>query len=341
LTLGFIMTDATEKIVMMNNAAYKVFSLTGEIGDMKTLEEKLGNNIELHKLHQKCLNERQPINVANVLYSGKYLSIRLMPIFMQEKAELIGVVILVEDITEAKILERSRDEFFSIASHELRTPLTAIRGNTSLIKDYYFDKLTDNDLKEMLSDIHESSIRLISIVNDFLDMGRLEQGRMKFNLTNFDIAKVVDSSLKDLASIIEQKQDKVISEIGENSTPLVYADPDKIKEIMINLVGNALKFTEHGSIIVKAEKSPEDEHKLKISVTDTGQGISKENQTLLFHKFQQAESNIMTRDGTKGTGLGLYISRLMIESMNGRIFLDKSEEKVGSTFAFTIPIAEG
>jgi two-component system, sensor histidine kinase and response regulator len=340
LTIGFIMTDASERIITMNNSAYKIFNLTGEVNDMKMLEERLTASVELHKLHQQCLVDRHQINATNVLYDNRYLSIKLMPIFMQENTELIGVVILVEDITEAKILERSKDEFFSIASHELRTPLTAIRGNTSLIKDYYFDKLTDKDLKEMLSDIHESSIRLIAIVNDFLDMSRLEQGRMKFNLINIDIVSLVDESLKSLMSIADQKQDQLISEITNNSVPDVLADRDKLKEVLINLIGNALKFTENGKIIISAKVIPQQEHRLKIFITDTGKGISKENQALLFRKFQQAEVNIMTRDGTKGTGLGLYISKLLIDGMGGEIYLEKSEEGQGSTFAFLLPIAK-
>jgi PAS domain S-box-containing protein len=338
LTIGFVMTDASERIITMNSSAYQIFDLKEEILEMDVLETKLKSSVDLHALHLQCLNERRPIQSTNVLYDKKYLKIRLMPIFMPENSELIGTVILVEDITEARVLERSRDEFFSIASHELRTPLTAIRGNTSLIQDYYYDKLTDKDLKEMISDVHESSIRLIGIVNDFLDMSRLEQGRMKFNISAFDLPKIIGSSVKDLEPISAGKSIPILTEIPEN-LPQVTGDPDKIKEVLINLIGNALKFTEQGSVTVKAGISDQDCRKIRVSVIDSGRGISKENQILLFRKFQQAETNIMTRDATKGTGLGLYISKLMIESMNGSIYLEKSEENVGSTFTFTIPLA--
>src|SRR5213075_2929978 len=97
------------------------------------------------------------------------------------KTEAIGTAILVEDVTEERVMARSKDEFFSIASHELRTPLTAIRGNTSLIQQYYKAQLKDGQLNEMVGDIHESSLRLIEIVNDFLDASRLEQGKMQFH----------------------------------------------------------------------------------------------------------------------------------------------------------------
>src|SRR5207244_599033 len=126
----------------------------------------------LKSLIRECITTKKLITLKEVPLQNHFLKIVLTPIL--EKEEALGVVILADDITEAKIIQRSRDEFFSIASHELRTPLTAIRGNISLIQQFYGDTFKDKELVAMLSDVHESSLRLISIVNDFLDTSRLE-----------------------------------------------------------------------------------------------------------------------------------------------------------------------
>jgi signal transduction histidine kinase len=199
----------------------------------------------------------------------------------------IGTVVTVDDITEQKALQRSRDEFFSIASHELRTPLTAIRGNTSMIQDYFPKALADPDLKSMIDDIHESSVRLITLVNDFLDTSRLELGKIKFDIKPVNVPE--------------------------------------------------LKFTEAGSVTIAVRQNGT---QCEMRVTDTGKGIPLDSQSLLFRKFQQASNNILTRDSTRSSGLGLYISKLIINGMNGAIELESSVENQGSTFLVSLPVAE-
>ena len=124
----------------------------------------------------------------------------------------------------------------------------------------------------------------------------------------------------------------------KESIPAVWADKDRVKQVLINFIGNGLKFTKQGGVFV--DLVVEENGCVKVSVTDTGIGIAEENQQLLFRKFQQAESNIHTRDTTKGTGLGLYISKLITEGMGGNIALEKSEVGKGSIFSFTLPVAK-
>lgn len=240
-----------------------------------------------------------------------------------------------EDISIERNLERSREEFFSIASHELRTPLTAIRGNTSMIHDQYWNKLPNDDIKEMISDIHESSTRLIEIVNDFLDTSRLEQKRMNFNFEVIDLVEVAESVMKEY--IVTGSQQKIQLEVIKPDPPLpkVLADRNRTKQVLINLVGNALKFTEAGSVIISFKIEG---HTVKTLVADTGKGISEESQKFLFKKFEQAGTTVLTRDSVRGAGLGLYISKLIIEQMKGHIGIDSSQLGVGTTFGFSLPI---
>lgn len=119
--------------------------------------------------------------------------------------------------------------------------------------------------------------------------------------------------------------------------PSAYADKDRVGEVLLNLLGNAIKYSEKGTVTVQASLL---QGFLKVSVTDAGKGISPEQQSLLFRKFQQAGKSLLTRDTTRATGLGLYISKLLTEQMGGQIFLEKSEPNVGSTFSFTVPIQQ-
>jgi len=268
--------------------------------------------------------------------SRAYLRIVSAPIINSD-GSMPYVVAIFEDITKERDMERSRDEFFSIASHELRTPLTAIRGNTSMIKQYYADSLKDPELKEMIDDIHESSIRLIDIVNDFLDTSRLEQRKVKFEAEELNLAEVAKNVIKEYSLTgLKQKVHLRIEE-PKPDLPNVWADKDRTKQIIINLVGNALKFTLDGSITISFEK---DGDFVKTYVKDTGAGMDEDAQAKLFRKFEQTNKKILTRDSVQGTGLGLYISKMIVEQMGGHIKLESSKLGQGTVFSFTLPITK-
>lgn len=242
-----------------------------------------------------------------------------------------------EDISEERKLERSREEFFSIASHELRTPLTAIRGNTEMIKSYFGEKLNDPDLKEMIDDIHVSSVRLIRIVNDFLDTSRLEQSRMKFVLNAFDIEEMAQEAVKQYQVTSSRKKVMLAVRPSDHPMPLVYADSDRTRQVLINLIGNALKFTEQGAVTISFHL---EDNFVKLLVSDTGRGIAPDAQERLFRKFEQSGATVLTRDSVQGTGLGLYISKMIVEQMNGQVKLESSTPDKGTTFSFSLPIAK-
>jgi signal transduction histidine kinase len=219
----------------------------------------------------------------------------------------------------------------------LRTPLTAVRGNSDMILNYYPEQLKDPGLKEMVVDIHESSTRLISIVNDFLDMSRLEQGKFVFKTQPFDVGSMVQQVLREYD--VTGSRRKLYMKFEPTRKPLsaVLADPERSRQILINLLGNAVKFTEKGGITVTAEPKG---RMMSISVTDTGKGIPVESQHLLFRKFQQASNSILTRDSTQSTGLGLYISKLLAENMGGRLYIERTEVGKGSTFTLELPLTD-
>lgn len=331
LSLGFIMTDTKEKVIVMNPVAQNILRLTTPIPSLTEVESILDGAIDLRKWNKECLRERKFFNFKEIYFNSRFYHIILGPISVGNEA--IGTVILIEDITQAKLLERSKDEFFAIASHELRTPLTAIRGNTSLIQEYFSDKLKDPDLKEMISDMHASSIRLIEIVNDFLDVSRLEQGKVDFKKEKFDLSALINENLEELE--VKAREKGLYLKFDGPKISEISSDKDRVKEVIINLVGNGINFTEKGGVTISLKK---DIGYMKVIVSDTGTGISKVNQNLLFKKFQQAGERVLVRDVTKGTGMGLYISKLLVEGMGGKIWVEKSEVGKGSTFAFSLPL---
>ncbi|MEK7558284.1 MAG: PAS domain S-box protein [Patescibacteria group bacterium] len=336
LKFGFIVADPAHRILLKNQAVAKILGIPEESVTMVKISGILEGTVNLLERSERCIAEKQNFDLPEVLFGSKFLKILISPIVMiRDHNEVIGYVLLLEDITEAKILERSRDEFFSIASHELRTPLTAIQGNASMLLDFYADKIKDPEVKQMLGDISTAGHRLIKIVNDFLELSRFEQKRMKFEAKPFAVHDLADEVVKELKGLADKKGLELRFDPPAVSPPNVLADRDKIKEVLINLTGNAINYTKTGSIVIGLELVGK---MLKVKIKDTGIGISPVNQGLLFRKFQQA-GDVLARDVTQGTGLGLYISKLIIEAMGGVITIDESIPGKGSTFSFSLPIA--
>lgn len=337
LPLGFFIIDTSHNILILNPAMEDILDYAPKRWKFDILAKLLKkSSVDLKDLCAHCRGDKNSFGLDEVPYNNKILRIISVPIILPEKNEVIGTAVVIDDITEAKLLERSKDEFFAVASHELRTPLTAIRGNTSLIQQYFSDKVKDSDLEEMISDIYSSSIRLIDIVNDFLDVSRLEQGKIEFNKERVDIPTLVAEISRELEAKVKEKNLYLKVEIEDKDLPQAIGDKGRIKQILVNLLGNSINFTNRGGIEIKVSKNKKF---VKVGVSDTGRGILVQNQRLLFKKFQQAGERVLARDVTQGTGMGLYISKLLCEGMGGKIWVEKSEAGKGSTFAFEIPIA--
>ena len=254
------------------------------------------------------------------------------PIF-EEDRRVNGAIIVFRDIEKEREVERMKDEFVSITSHELRTPMTAISGFTSMILNGVYGPVNKN-LKEPLGYITEGADRLIKLIIDMLDTSRIEAGRLKFELTPLDPGKLVNEATKGLGPVAQEKGISI--SFKEVKVPPVQADAGKVKQILDNLIGNSLKFTDKGGSITVS--LAQDGNFVKIYVTDTGIGITEEDQKKLFEKFVQIASQENGRP--KGTGLGLYISRELARKMGGELWIESSQVGKGSTFAFSLPLAD-
>lgn len=335
LSVGFILVDQSLNIFTANGSSTKILFKDGPPHQVtfSAISGRLKNSIDLELEVKKCIKEKKIIDFKEIRFGTFFLRIILTPISLGET--IIGCAILIEDITEEKVIARSKDEFLSLASHELRTPLTAIRGYASVLEQSGLLK-KDPQVKNAVGVIDNSVVRLINIVNDFIDVYELEQQDMIFKKDKVDMPALITKVLKEYKALAEEKN-LYLKFTGNQQTPKVLGDFNRIRQVIANLISNGIKYTNTGGIDIGIKK--EDKF-LRIVVSDTGTGIKPELQKFLFRKFQQAVENIYTREGVqKGIGLGLYIAKLMVEGMGGKIQLDSSNKEKGSAFSFTLPYA--
>jgi len=264
--------------------------------------------------------------------------------FYHNNGTLIGVFIFMHDITAllkakeiAEQSSRAKSEFLSNMSHEIRTPMNAIIGMTSIGKS-----ADDAErMKYCFSKIEAASNHLLGIINDILDMSKIEAGKFELSEEEFDFEKMLQMLVNVINFRVDEKHQKLTVHIEKDIPATLIGDSQRLAQIITNLLGNAVKFTpEHGSINLDARLLREDGDNsvIQVSVTDTGIGITPEQQTRLFQSFQQAESSTTRKFG--GTGLGLSISKRIVEMMGGRIWVESEPDK-GSVFSFTVQMKSG
>jgi signal transduction histidine kinase len=267
---------------------------------------------------------------------GKFSSeiIELLKTFATQSALAIQNARLFREIADkSRQLEAAsqhKSEFLANMSHELRTPLNAIIGFSEVLTEHMFGELNEKQ-DEYLKDIYASGQHLLSLINDILDLSKIEAGRMELELADFDLPQAINNALT-LVRERAGRRDIALHQAGDQRLGQIRGDERKIKQVLLNLLSNALKFTpEGGRVEVRAGIV---DGRAEISVTDTGVGIAPEDQEAVFEEFRQVGT---AAKQAEGTGLGLALSRRFIELHGGRIWV-KSQVGVGSTFTFTMPL---
>ncbi len=367
---GMIMVDTSGKIVLVNQLIESLFGYSRA--------ELLGQQIEIlvplpfrkeHPHYRATYFAQQ--TKSRIMGKGRELcglhkdgheisiEVGLNPIETQEGLFILASIV---DITERKATEeqlqknaealeqknkelvvardqalaavKTKSAFLSTMSHEIRTPLNGVIGMTDLI----MDTALDIDQQEMVQTVKNSGEFLLKTINDILDFSKIEAGKLDLEVIDFDIRLALDEVIDILAGKANQKNIELIGVVHANIPKQLRGDPGRIRQILFNLIGNAIKFTEQGEIVVRVELVDEQAEGpvLKFSVTDTGIGIPSAAQEGLFQSFTQADSSTTRKFG--GTGLGLAICKQLVTLMHGEIGVTSQEEQ-GSIFWFIIPLA--
>ncbi|WJW76145.1 ATP-binding protein [Thiohalobacter sp. IOR34] len=255
---------------------------------------------------------------------------------LRETLEAVEIQNVELDLARKRALQASRDktEFLASMSHEIRTPMNGLLGFVDLL----LRTPLNEEQRDYTTTIRKSATNLLVIVNDILDLSKIESGKLSLEVAPFDLREALEDSVDLMAPVAHQKGLELVLLIYGDVPLQLYGDSNRIRQVLLNLVGNAIKFTSSGSVVVRVmleddADCPSDHTSLRISITDTGIGMTDEQQSRLFQAFSQADASLTRRFG--GTGLGLFISRRLIEQMGGSIGVE-SQPAEGSTFWFTL-----
>ena len=335
---GIITIDSLGKVSSFNLAAERIFGYTSA--------EVIGNNVRMlmpepHRAnHDGYLHNYMTTGIARIIGIGREvegqrkdgslfpMDLAISEISDQGRRMFIG---LVRDITERKRVDRMKTEFVSTVSHELRTPLTAIRGSLGLITGGVLGALPEQ-VKSMLTIASNNTERLLMLINDILDMQKIEAGKMAFRFENFALMKLLESAIADLSTYGDQHKVRFVINHRVDDAH-VFADYDRLMQVLANLMSNAAKFSPTGST-VEISVARHNEGRLRVSVSDVGPGIPEDFKSRIFSPFSQSDSSDTRFKG--GTGLGLAITKAIVERHGGNIGF-VSRVGIGTTFYVELP----
>ena len=350
---GLLVTDTRGRITRFNPALKAMFDLK-EV-DLKGKQLSDYFPPELAVLVEKTASSTGTAIAAEVELVNNRAGQALATSAIQEAdrdevEQCLGAVILIRDVTVEREVDRMKTEFLATVSHELRTPLTSVLGFASIIKEKLEEVIFPNLPKENsklqkawkkvgtnINIIVSEAERLTTLINEVLDIAKMEAGRVEWHVELTDPIEILERAIAATSSLLENSHLRLIEQFPPEF-PQILADRDRLMQVVINLISNAVKFTERGTVTCRATiaNSEGGSDALVVSIIDTGIGIALEDQSKVFERFKQV-GDILT-DKPKGTGLGLPICKQIVEYHGGQIWVE-SELGKGSTFCFSIPIA--
>lgn len=329
MTDGLITLDSHGSVILYNPQAQEL------LGDCEILQERKRfadclNFAEIDSLYKQVIADKIP-REGTVVNNQKTLSVRLAPLFKPDKEDLLGVVIVLQDITKERRLEEMRKEFVANVSHELRTPISLIQGYTEAIIDGVADESRQRE--SFLRVILDETQRLKRLVDDLLELSRLQTGAIEINKEWVNLESLCSRLQEKFAAVLKDTGLGFKCEIGEGAQE-VWADRFRMEQVLINLINNAIRYAQKGLLIIKSSK---DEKGYVIEVRDTGIGIPQDDLPNIFERFYRTDKSRSRESG--GTGLGLSIVKNIVEAHGGKITAE-SKEGEGTRFKIFLPLKE-
>ncbi|HUU96719.1 MAG TPA: ATP-binding protein [Phycisphaerae bacterium] len=334
---GVVVTDAEFRITDINPLAARILKVDPEHAKEKHFLEVVKSDRLFALIKQAAESGRPPAieEGKDVLSLGdgeraRHFLFDVAPV-LSEGGGMIGVVLLLRDVTRLKELDRLKSEFVMTASHELKTPLQSLGMSIALLEEGAADQFNERQ-RELLATAQEELKRLKALISDLLDLSKIEAGRVEMELESAAPGPLIDQALSVLHEQARQQQVELVA-TAPGGLPNVWADPNKITWVLTNLISNALRYVDrHGHIRVAAERVGQRVH---LSVSDDGEGIPPEYQSRIFDKFVQVKS----AKSVGGSGLGLAICKEIVRAHKGTIWVDSTPGE-GATFTFTLPLAD-
>lgn len=328
---GLIVFDPEDVVTYINPAATMLAGLTPSafLGKSTPLWEMLAMMPE--DGFAPAIDGSQVREVRLEVPAHRIMDVRTDPV-LDDQGGYLGYVATLHDVTAEREIGQMKNEFVSTVSHELRTPLTSIKGYIDLILDGEAGEINEIQ-REFLSIVKQNSDRLVELINDMLDISRIESGRIHLKIQPLDMSDLIAGAVDTFQAVSDQSGHKLLPK-APRDLPKVAGDRDRVGQVLMNFISNAIKYSpEGGSVTVKAKQ---DGDMAIVAITDQGIGIAKEDQAKLFTKFYRVDSSLTREIG--GTGLGLSICKSIIELLGGKVGV-KSTPGKGSTFWFSLPVA--
>ncbi len=335
MTDGVFMVDLDYQLIISNPAVIDLLQLpVGKEVTTFDIVDSLAGKMDMRIKIDEALAKNMPITVKEVYLHDKVMDITLSPV-RDKNGVHRGAAAILHDVTSEKSLEKLRQEFTAMMVHELRAPLTAVRWSSeSLIKGLSDAKAQTDPakIKDSLGTIDIAAGNMLELVNDLLDVAKIEAGKFDLNIQEYDLAAGIGDQIK--AFLPQATAKRLTLEYVGPSKQMAKYDRVRISQVLNNLLSNAIKYSDSGKIEVNLSLEKE-ANRLVVSVKDSGLGVSREDLSVLFSKFKQLKGYDATR---KGTGLGLVVSKGIVEAHGGQIWAESAGENLGSTFAFSLPL---
>jgi len=331
---GLLFFDATNRLALMNPQAEIYFEIDKDIAK-NCIGKKIAElqDVPNFESFSALIGPKMKKIFRKEIEMKKNLTIEVSTVTVGAETSRIGTLVIFHDITREKTVERMKTEFVSIAAHQLRTPMSAIKWTLRMIIDGDLGPITAEQ-KDFLDKTYVSNERMISLINDLLNVTRIEEGRHLYNLVLVNLEDMAQNIVGSYTEIAKRKNLTLEYAMPETKLPQVKVDVEKIRLAISNLIENAIKYTPtRGKISVAIAAV---NGRVQVTVKDNGVGILKDQQERIFTKFFRG-ANVMRME-TEGTGLGLFITKNIIETHGGKIWFE-SEEGKGATFYFALPPA--